>query len=123
MGRKLAVSKAKVIKEKLKDPTKSQRDIAKETWISKSQVARIDKQLGLRGAESEIIDKIIANDLDIVTLWQELLVKRIQETPDKVSSRDVISAIDTWARRVTIFKWDITKPDWWLKEWLVITWN
>lgn len=123
MGRKWIVTKAKVIKEILKDPTRSQRDIAKETWIPKSTIAFHDKNIRQNGAESVIIDQIIANDLDIVTLWQSLLVKRMQENPDKVSSRDVISAIDTWARRVTVFKWDITKPDWWLKEWIIITWN
>lgn len=120
MWRKGIVTKAKVIKEIMKDPKRSQRDIAKETWIPKSTVAYYDKDIRQNGAESVIIDTIIANDLDIVTLWQSLLVQRMQETPEKLSTKDIISATDTWARRVTIFKWDITKPDWWLKDWVTI---
>lgn len=120
MWRKGIVTKAKVIKEIIKDPTLSQRDIAKKTWIPKSTVAFHSKDIGQNGAESKIIDTIIANDMDIVTLWQSLLVKRMQKTPEKLSTKDIISATDTWARRITIFKWDVTKDDWWLKDWVTI---
>lgn len=108
-------NKIKVIKELLRNPLQTDREIAKETNVWKSSVNRAKKELGQVGAKSDIIDGIIKKDAEIVRLAQAELEKRIKKNPAKVSTRDIISAWDVSAKRYMIFKWDATDKEWGLK--------
>jgi hypothetical protein len=109
-------NKIKVIRELLKNPLQTEREIAKKTNIWKSTSNRLRKEIGQIGTKSNIIDEIIKNDADIVKLTQAEISKRIKKDPTKVSTRDLISAWDVSAKRYSIFKWDITDKEWWLKS-------
>lgn len=50
-----ARNRAKVIKAKLKSPLKTEREIAKETKVSKSTVNRISQELGQSGTKDDRI--------------------------------------------------------------------
>ena len=114
-------NKIKVIKELLKNPLQTDREVEKKTKVWKSIVNRAKKELGQNGAKSNIIDEIIRKDAEIVQLAQNELQRRITEDPTKVSTRDIISAWDVSAKRYSIFKWQATDEEWWLKE-ITITW-
>jgi len=111
-------NRAKIIKEVLKDPTQSQREIAKKTWIGKSTVADHIKDLPNTGKVGHI-EKVIENDSKIVSLWQEIIIQRMElakEDPKAMSTRDIITAQDlSWKRRMLLV-WDVTDKDWWLKD-------
>lgn len=109
-------NKIKVIKELLRDPLQTEREIAKETNVWKSSVNRVKKEMGQNGAKSNVIDDIIRKDAEIVKLVQDELRKRIKNNPTKVSTRDIISAWDVSAKRYTIFKWNVTDDEWGLKS-------
>lgn len=109
-------NKIKVIKELLRDPLQTEREIAEQTNIGKSSVNRAKKEMGQNGVKSNIIDEIIKKDAEIVKLTQAEIQRRILEERWKVSTRDLISAWDVSAKRYTIFKWDVTDDEWWLKS-------
>lgn len=109
-------NKIKVIKELLRDPLQTEREIAKNANIWNWTVHRTKKEMEQNGAKSNLIDGIIKKDVEIVKLAQAELQKRIKTNPAKVSTRDIISAWDVSAKRYMIFKWDATDKEWWLKN-------
>lgn len=115
-------NKAKVIAKVIANPLATQEQIAIDAWVWIATVNRNIKEMEENGIKSQAIEKIIENDTNIVKLWQEILLERMK-TPDKVSTRDIISATDLWARRISLFKWPATDENWWLKEIKNITIN
>lgn len=119
-------NKIKVIKELLKNPLQTEREIANKINISKSSAHNHRKELGQFWPNSNIIDDIIKKDADIVKMVQNELMKRIKNNPARVSTRDLISAWDVSAKRYSVFKWDITDKEWWLKniqDISIVIWN
>ena len=116
-------NKAKVIAKVIANPLATQEQIAKDAWVWIATVNRNMKQMEESGIKSDAIEKIIEKDAKIVWLAQSILVSRMENNPDKVSTRDVISAGDISARRYSIFKWEATNKEWWLKEVKNITIN
>jgi len=72
-------NKIKVIKELLRDPLQTDREIAKQTNIGKSSVNRAKQEMGQFGTNSNIIDEIIKKDAEIVKLTQAEIQRRILE--------------------------------------------
>lgn len=119
-------NKIKVIKELLRNPLQTDREIAKNANIWLATTNRNKKEVEQNGTKSNIIDEIIKKDAEIVQLAQDELQKRIKENPSKVSTRDIISAGDVSAKRYSIFKWDATDKEWWLKsisDINIVIWN
>lgn len=111
-------NRAKVLKEIIKDPTQSQRDIAKKIWVSKSAVTWHMKDIP-KSPKVAHIEKVIESDAKIVELWQKILLDRMrlaEEDPKAMSSRDVISATDLSGKRRMLLEWNVTDPEWWLKD-------
>lgn len=103
-------NRAKVIREIIKDPTQSQRAIAKKIKIGKSTVAEHMKDLPNTDKVGHIA-KVIENDAKIVNLWQKILIQRLQlaeEDPKAVSTRDVISATDLSGKRHMLLQGNVT---------------
>ncbi len=114
-------NKAKVLSVMISDPFATEREIAERAWVSKTSahnhIEDIDQNWpNLDWKKIEFIERIISTDAEIVELAQAELKKRIQETPDKVSTKDIISSADTSAKRYSLFKWSVTDDKWWLKE-------
>lgn len=117
-------NRAKVMKEIIKDPTQSEREIAKKIWVAKTTVHNSIKDLP-NVTKDDHITKVIENDAKIVSLWQKILIQRMQlaeEDPKAVSTRDVISATDLSGKRHMLLQWDVTNDKWWLNviEWITI---
>lgn len=112
-------NRAKIIKEVLKDPTQSQRAIAKKIWIWKTTVKDHLKEIPI-SPKSDHIEKILEKDLKILNLSTDILINRLElakSDPDsKISTRDIIASADVSAKRYSLFKWDITDPNGWLKS-------
>ena len=114
-------NRAKIIKEVLKDPTQSERDIAKKVWNSPSTVHEHIKDLP-SSSKNEHISKVIENDAKIVTLWQRILLQRMQlaeEDPKYLATRDIITATDLSGKRHMLLNWPVTDDKWWFTlEWM-----
>lgn len=111
-------NRAQILKEIIKDPTQSQRDIAKKLWVWKSTVTWHIKDLP-NSPKVAHIEKVIESDAKIVELWQKILLQRMQlaeEDPKAMSSRDVISATDLSGKRRMLLEWPITDDKWWLLQ-------
>lgn len=118
-------NKAKVLWAVLKKPLADQRTIAKDAGVWKWTVCRHLQDLGQNGAKNKAIEEIIAVDAQIVAIAQWVILDRLQN-PDKEKTRDIISAADTSAKRYSLFAWDATDNDWWLKaiqEINITIWN
>ena len=119
-------NKVKVMKAALKNPLGSQRDIAKDAWVSLGNVNSNLNRLEQIAEKSSIIDKICEQDKEIMDLVNDISVikirgikNRIEADEEKISTNEVktLSEIaEKSTRRYTLFKWDVTNEDGWLKS-------
>ena len=125
MRKDKAKNTAKVIKEVIKSPLSTDREIEDNTWVSKSVSNRVRNELGQIGTKDDRILWICDTDLEIVILWQQIIKNRLMDEEElkKISARDVSWIIKENTARYTIFKWDVTDNDWWLREVWDITFN
>lgn len=105
----------KVIKEIVKNPLASQRDIASNTKLWKTTVQEHLKELP-NTTKSDHIETILKKDLQIVNLAQQILQDRLEAKPDDISTRDIIASADVSAKRYSLFKWDATDKEWGMKD-------
>lgn len=107
----------KVTKELLKNPLLTTREIEKKTWISKSTVANyINNDLDKVGLKDDRILWICDKDLEIVNWTQAEIARRIRDEKEEVTMSDLIKAWDVSAKRYSLFKWDITDNEGWMKN-------
>ena len=114
-------NRAKVIKATLKSPLKSQRKIAKEQWVNASTVCRVQKELQQTATKDDRILWICDKDLEIIKLWQEIIAKKLSnpKTVSKMKASEVSQVIAENTRRYSLFKWDATDDEGWLKQVLI----
>lgn len=117
-----ARNRAKVIKAKLKSPLKTEREIAKETKVSKSTVNRISKELGQKGTKDERILWICDKDLEIITLGQKLILQKLWDKKQiaRLKPHEISQVIAENTRRYSLFKWNATDSQWGLIQSITI---
>ena len=117
--KKIRVDKAKnlskVAKEFVINPLQTEREVAKKTWLGKWTINNLKKELGQIWAKSEDILKICSKDFEIVQKVQEETLRRLQNSK-RESFSDIIRAWAESTKRYTLFKWEATDPNWWLKD-------
>ena len=110
-------NKAKVVKEVLKDPWLTQRDVAKKAWVGLGTANRILQELEQNGTESLILDKILENDDKIIALsnWitYDTIVKSIEEWDVSLADTKTISdlANNSTKRKAIFDTWDKLDPN------------
>ena len=109
---------AKVIKEVLKDPLQSQREIAKKTWLWLWTANRVIQEVEQNGTKDDRILWVCETDFRIVKLWQAIIEKRLQDSKEvaKMRTFEIAQTIEKSEKRYQIFKWDISNNEWWLKQ-------
>jgi hypothetical protein len=101
----------KITKSVLTNPLQTERELAKEVWVSNWTAHNILKQVEQSWAKDPRILWICDTDLEIVTLGQNEIKKRLINTPSKIGVRDIVSAMESWTKRYTIFRGDLTDKD------------
>lgn len=121
--KKIRVDKAKKIKKVaealIKNPLKSSREIAKETWVSKSSVSNyINKDLAELGQKDFRIIEVCNDDMEIVKLTQAETIRRLKDEEEikHITMQDLNRAWDVSTKRYTLFKWEATDKDWGLNN-------
>jgi len=78
----------KVIKEVIKEPLQSQRDVAKKAGVSLWTANRILKELEQSWTESNILDKILEMDDKIIALSNWMTLEMIE---DKINNKEKLT--------------------------------
>ncbi len=119
-------TKAKILKEKIKNPDASIIDIEKKVNVNKDTVNKtIKEELKNLPSKSELIAKIIDNDKELLSIWTELsldsfrhLSQKLKEKKETLLLNDIKTVndiLDKAKSRVALFGWDVTNSEWWLK--------
>lgn len=108
-------NQAKVVSKILKNPLATEREIAKEAWVSKATAHRTIKEMNLSEPKIKAIEDIISTDATIVQLAQMEIVQRLQN-PEKEKTRDIIAAASESAKRYSLFSGNATDENGWLKD-------
>lgn len=72
-------NKAKVVRELAKNPESTQRETAKNTGLWLWTVNRANQELEQSGTESDIMDKILAMDDEIMDLANKITLEKLKE--------------------------------------------
>ena len=114
-------NRAKVIKATLKNPLKSQREIAKETKVSHETVNRVQKEMWQNVTKDDRIIWICDKDLEIIKLWQAELERRLKDKKalSKMRSWEISQVLAENTRRYTLLRWNATDENGWIKKVLV----
>ena len=114
-------NRAKVIKATLQNPLASQREIAKQQWVSHETVNRIQKEMWQTVTKDDRILGICDKDLEIITKWQQEIMKKLSnpKAVQKMRIWEISTALAESTRRYTLLKWDATDEQGWLKEVLI----
>lgn len=111
-----AKNTAKVLKEVIKNPLSTQREIAKNTWMWLWSVNRNLKEVEQIGTKSDIILEICDLDINLVKKWLKELDRRFSspEELEKIRPTEISQVIKDSSWRYQIFKWKMTDKEWWL---------
>lgn len=114
-------NRAKVIKATLQNPLKSQREIAKQVWVSKGTVSNVQQELGQTWPKDDRILWICEADLEIIRLWQKIIADKLNDKKyvKKMRASEVSQVIAENTRRYTLLKWDATDEQGWIKQVLI----
>jgi len=82
----------KVVKSVIKDPTKTQREIAKETGIGLGNVNRKLNEMERIGTKVPSIQEICAQDIEIVRLANQVRKGFVEQVIDKISLKSYFKA-------------------------------
>lgn len=114
-------NRAKVIKATLQNPLKSQREIAKEQWVSDRTVWRVQAEMSQNVAKDDRILWICEADLEIIKLWQKIIADKLKDKKyvKKMRASEVSQVLAENTRRYTLLKWDATDEQGWIKQVLI----
>jgi len=129
----MRTDKAKNIKalknELLKNPLQTEEEIAEKLWVHRVTVNRLKEEMHeivTNSKNDDIIaitdnDKKIIEDAQFINMFTLWWIRKQIETWEitKVELRDakqVSEIAKESTARYSIFKWDITNSEWWLKQ-------
>lgn len=116
-------NKAKVLKEVITNPLQTQREIAKKVGKSVWNVNRHIKEVEQSWTKDPRILGITDTDIEIVTLAQQEIYRRMWDAKElkKMRTFEIAQTAEKSERRYQIFRGDITNKEWWLDN-LTIKW-
>ena len=111
-----AKNKSKIVKEVLKNPLQSQREIAKKVWLWKTTIQ--EHLQDIKTTKDDRILWVCEKDFEIVTLWQSIIAERLKDKEEvkKMRTFEIAQTIEKSEKRYMLFKWEATDKDWWLKS-------
>ena len=111
-----AKNKSKIVKEVLKNPLQSQREIAKKVWLWKTTIQ--EHLQDIKTTKDDRILWVCEKDFEIVILWQSIIAERLKDKEEvkKMRTFEIAQTIEKSEKRYMLFKWEATDKDWWLKS-------
>ncbi len=105
---------AKVAKVILNNPLLTRDEVAEKAWIWAWTASRALSELDEIGPKDERIVWLTDKDFDLMGKIQSEKFRRLQE-PDKINDNDLDKWENTATKRYSLFRWDATDKDWWMK--------
>ena len=107
----------KIAKARLNNPRATTREVAEETGLDHSTVAKLDKELPQIATKDDRIITLTETDFDIVTLAQMRIKEKLEDEEEMKKTRigEISSVAKESAARYNIFRWDLTGADGWYK--------
>ena len=92
-GKKTSIEdKAKIVEAKINNISKSAKEIAEEVGISERTASRVIKDdLAKIGDKSSAMAKLIDTNNNLQTIADELLVKKMLDSPEDVRTSELVS--------------------------------
>jgi hypothetical protein len=92
-------------------------EIAKQAWVSQWTASNVLSKLDQYWRKDDRILWVCEKDFEIVKLWQAIIADRLKDKTetDKMRTFEIAQTIEKSEKRYMLFKWDVTKADWWLK--------
>lgn len=106
---------SKVVKERIKNPLQTTREIAEKVWLDHWTVAKLDKEIPQIATKDDRIVWICDDDLKITILTQKKIIQKIENPEEKVTMLELIKAWEISSKRYSLFIWDATDEKWWSK--------
>lgn len=109
---------SKVANVLIKSPLLTEREIAEEAGVGNWTVHRALDELEQSGAKDEKIIVITDTDLNIVTLGQSEIDRRLKDKEElaKMRTVEISQVIKESTARYSLFRWDATDKSGWLKN-------
>ncbi len=111
-------NKITVAKELLKNPLSTEKELKEKTWLWAWTVHRQKKEVEKNGVESDIIDRVLEMDDDIMELVNSITYKKLKEKVDGEHELSLPDLKIMWdlannsTKRKAIFdKWDKLDPN------------
>ena len=101
----------KVIISKIKNPLKTQREIAKETWLWLWTVSRAVSELEQNGTKDERIITLTEWDFEQQLRIQQIKNQRL-DNPEKINNKDLNTREEFAMKRYSVFRGNATGKDW-----------
>ena len=83
-------NQSEVVKALIKEPTLTERELAKKTWLGNWTAHRHKKELEQNGAESNILDRVLEMDDQIMDLSNQITLQKIMEEAPKDEEGNII---------------------------------
>lgn len=109
---------SKVATVALHSPLLTEREIAEKAGVGNWTAHRALTELEQTGAKDEKIVVITDTDLNIVTLWQVEIDRRLKDKEElgKMRTVEISQVIKESTARYSLFRWDATDRNGWLKN-------
>lgn len=101
-----------------KNPLQTQREVEKDTWISRTTVGKAIKNLDKTWQKDNRIVSLTDKDLDCINLWVEEIRRRLSDKSEisQMKATEISQVIRENTARYTLFRWTATDDKGWLKE-------
>ena len=100
----------KIVASLVKNPLQTERQIAKDTWVSKSSVNRLKEEAGQIGPKDFRIQNLLDKDMELMLLIQNEKFRRLNEKED-INNSDIDKWEATATKRKAIFG-DVEEWQW-----------
>lgn len=108
----------KVAKEVLKNPLQTDRELESKLDIWKSTVNRIKQEMGQIGAKDPRIIAVTDKDMENILEMQRVVTEKIRDKDEMSKTRiwELAQAMREATARYSLFRWNATDNEWWLKN-------
>lgn len=106
----------KVTASMIKNPLQSQREVAKDTWLGLGTVNRGVDNMEQSGTKDDRVISLTDKDFELMQLIQKRKFERMKDKVEPVNDSDVNNWDKTAQARYSLFRWDATDDQGWLKD-------
>lgn len=106
----------KVAASLAKNPLQTVREVEKDTWVSRTTVAKAKNSLDKAWQKDDRIVNLTNKDFELMQLIQQRKFERMENKISPVNDSDLNNWDKEAKARYSLFRWEITDGEWWIKD-------